>query len=79
MEQEKPIKIKYAAILAGVSQKTIYNWITKGYLSTRSPGFVLYSEVRRAQEVALQAKTDHSRSRVKVSNRDVLGRFSTNS
>jgi hypothetical protein len=78
MDQNKPIKIKYAAILAGVSQKTIYNWISKGYLSTYSPGFVLYSEVRRAQEVALDTKTEQSRNRVKVSNRDALGRFSTN-
>jgi predicted site-specific integrase-resolvase len=79
MEQEKAIKINYAAELAGVSQKTIYNWISWGYLRMYHPGFVLFSEVRRAQIVVANIKTEHLRNRVKVSNRDALGRFSTNS
>jgi hypothetical protein len=42
------------------------------------PGFVLFSEVRRAQILVNNLKSEHSRDRVKVSNRDSLGRFSTN-
>ena len=79
MEQEKAIKINYAAELVGVSQKTIYNWIAWGHLRMYHPGFVLFSEVRRAQIVVANLKTAGIRSRVKVSNRDSLGRFSTNS
>jgi excisionase family DNA binding protein len=78
VEKEKAIKINYAAELAGVSQKTIYNWISNGHLRMYHPGFVLFSEVRRAQIVINNTKAEHSRNRVKVSNRDSLGRFSTN-
>jgi hypothetical protein len=78
VEKEKAIKINYAAELAGVSQKTIYNWISNGYLRMYHPGFVLFSEVRRAQILVNNLKSEHSRDRVKVSNRDSLGRFSTN-
>jgi len=42
------------------------------------PGFVLFSEVRRAQIVINNLKSEQSRNRVKVSNRDNLGRFTTN-
>lgn len=78
MEQEKAIKINYAAQLAGVSEKTIYNWISRGYLRMYHPGFVLFSEVRRAQIVVNNLRAEQISNRVKVSKRDSLGRFSTN-
>jgi len=77
MLDEKPIKIMYAAQYVGVSQKTVYNWLHLGYMRLYHPGYVLLSEVRRAQIRANNTKSDKSRQASKVSNRDRLGRFSS--
>lgn len=75
MSDEKPIKIMYAAQYVGVSQKTVYNWLHLGYMKLYHPGYVLLSEVRRAQ---IRANNVSTRKRIETSigqRRDKYGRF----
>jgi len=74
-DNEYPLKIAKAADIIGVSYKTIYNWLENGYLKLYHPGYVLLSDVRRAQiraeNTALKKRTDIS----KVQKRGPDGRF----
>lgn len=74
-DKEHPLKITKAADVIGVSYKTIYNWLEVGYLKLYHPGYVLLSEVRRAQ---IKAETAALEKRTKSSSkqpRDKFGRF----
>jgi predicted site-specific integrase-resolvase len=74
-DNEHPLKITKAADVIGVSYKTIYNWLENGYLKLYHPGYVLLSDVRRAQiraeNATLQKRTEIS----KVQKRGPDGRF----
>lgn len=73
--QEPMIKITIAAEQAGVSFKTIYNWIGDGSLRLAHPGFVFMSEVRRAQLKKQNQISDWGRTNATRFFRDG-GRFS---
>ena len=75
---EKPIKITQAAEVVGVSYKTIYNWLSDGVLVLVHPGYVLLSEVRRAQLVVANRRSDVVKKRIIKTNRDRNGRFTNN-
>lgn len=75
---ETPIKITQAAEAVGVSYKTIYNWIGDGVLAMFHPGYVMLSEVRRAQIVVANRRSSEVKARVLKTNRDRNGRFTNN-
>ena len=54
---EKIVKISIVAEELGLTAKTIYNWIERGKLVMRRPGYVNYID---AWEVYLQQKQDKS-------------------
>jgi hypothetical protein len=70
------LKIAVAANQAGVSVKTIYNWIENGYLETVEPGYVRFQDVEKAKKLAEKSKSESARATIKTIFRDKNGRFS---
>ena len=61
---EKMVKIIVAADTMGLTYKTLYNWIEDGTLRLAHPGYVYLSEVKQAQMVKQNSRSqwgkDHS-------------------
>jgi predicted site-specific integrase-resolvase len=74
-DNEYPLKIAKAADIIGVSYKTIYNWLENGYLKLYHPGYVLLSDVRRAQIRAENAIAKRRTTLATEQPRDKFGRF----
>lgn len=70
-----PIKVSLAAELAGVSMKTLYNWIADGLIKTVTPGYVLMSDVEKAKEIVNRQKSVTARMKMMGITRDERGRF----
>ena len=74
-DNEHPLKITKAADVIGVSYKTIYNWLENGYLKLYHPGYVLLSDIRRAQIRAENAVAERRTELATEQPRDRFGRF----
>jgi predicted DNA-binding transcriptional regulator AlpA len=72
---EEMIKIKKAAELIGVAERTIYNWLSTGILKLAHPGYVRMSEVEVAAKVAKMNQRYRATSKLDKFNRDEKGRF----
>jgi len=70
------VKISFAANELGVSQKTIYNWVKDGKLSTAEPGYVDLKEARAVWVNQQLLRVEISFFMSKGTIRDAYGRFS---
>lgn len=69
------LKIKLAAEYAGVTERTIYNWIEHGDLKLAQPGYVYETDLRQAIVSVRIRKTKQSKERSSNFERDGSGRF----
>jgi hypothetical protein len=72
---DKMIKIKLAAEMAQVTEKTIYSWIEHGHLKLAHPGFVFEADLRRAIISVRNRKTEQAQLRSQKFERDKSGKF----
>jgi hypothetical protein len=70
------VKVATIAEELGVTHKTIYNWISKGYLEMVSPGFVSQADVILVWVEQRQRKIERQVHLVRYGiKRDASGRF----
>jgi hypothetical protein len=72
---DKMIKIKLAAELAQVAERTIYSWIQNGHLKLAHPGYVFEADLRRAIISVQNRKTEQAKLRSERFERDKNGKF----
>ena len=76
---EDLVKIALLAVELGVTHKTIYNWIQKGRLEVKRPGFVSRSEAWKVYDFMLEKRIENSYFLSSYGiNRDAYGRFVSN-
>lgn len=68
-------KIRVAAIVIGVSYKTIYNWIEDGSLKLAHPGYVHLDDVESVHLEKQKQKSARAKDNSRQFLRDEQGRF----